>query len=165
MRVQTTVKLQRVGTATCDNCGMWVDCIEPIMNEKSFGRFCLKCIHSAEIVLNQDVSLPYTKKERKRTQKKAKKSEVKTAKETGGRCTGYIPSSGDSRNSKFFFEDKTRVGGDRKSYRLTQDVIVKGRAQAARSGLTPVFRVHLKDVSIGIMLWDDLVELVREGDE
>lgn len=106
----------------------------------------------------------YTKKDRKRTQKIAKKSEEKTAKETGGRCTGYIPSFGDSRNSKFFFEDKTRVGGDRKSYRLTQDIILKGRTQALRSGLIPVFRIHLKDVSIGAMLWDDLVDLVKENE-
>lgn len=165
MRVQTIVKLDRKGIATCDNCGMWLECIEPSANGKSFGTYCVQCLSSKDLVLNQDVSLPYSKKARKRTQKKAKRSEVKTAEETGGRCTGYIPSSGDSRNSKFFFEDKTRVGGDQKSYRLTQDVIVKGRAQAARSGLTPVFRVHLKDVSIGIMLWDDLVELVREQDD
>jgi len=144
---------------------MWVECIEPIMKDKSCGKYCVECLSSRDLVLEQEVLSPYSKKERKRTQKKAKRSEVKTGEETGGRCTGYIPSYGDSRNSRFFFEDKTRVGGDRKSYRLTQDVVVKGRVQAARSGLTPVFRVHLKDISIGIMLWDDLVELVQEKDE
>lgn len=166
MRIQTPVKLRRKGIVTCDKCHLWVECVEPIIGDKTFGQFCIKCLSSSELVLDQEISTPsYTKKDRKRTQKKAKRSEAKTAEETGGRCTGYFPSSGDSRNSRFFFEDKTRIGGDRKSYRLTQEVVLKGRDQAARAGLTPVIRIHLKDISIGVMLWDDLVDLVSEKEE
>lgn len=156
------MKLYVIGINTCDNCGLWQNCVEVTIDKQPKGTFCLDCLVSRQFSHEQEVALPYTKKERKRTQKRAKKSEVKTAEETGGKCTGYVPSSGDSRNSKFFFEDKTRIGGDQKSYRLTQGVVLKGRDQARRAGLVPVFRIHLKDISIGAMLWDDLVNLVRE---
>ena len=104
----------------------------------------------------------YSKQQRRRSNKKAKKSEARTAMETGGVSTGYFPDAGDSRNSRFMFEDKTRTGSERKSYRLTESVVVKGKSQAQKAGLTPVFRIHLQNVSIGVMLWDDLISLVKE---
>ena len=165
MRVQTVVRLYNAGVVTCDDCHTWCKCFDVTINGNSSGRFCLDCVTKHPVTFEQEVTLPYTRKERKRTQKRAKRSEVKTAEETGGRCTGYFPSSGDSRNSKFFFEDKTRIGGDQKSYSLTQSVVLKGRDQAVRAGLVPVFRIHLKDVSIGAMLWDDLVNLVCESED
>lgn len=165
MRVQTVVRLYRAGTGVCDTCHLWSQRFQITIGDESAGVYCSECITTRPFIEEKEVKLEYGKKQRKRTQKKAKKSEEKTAQETGGRCTGYLPSSGDSRNNRFFFEDKTRLGGDRKSYRLTQSTVLKGRDQAVRAGLTPVFRIHLKDVSIGAMLWDDLVELVREEDK
>lgn len=162
MRVQTVVRLYEAGTGTCDGCHSWYKRLEVTLNGESAGSYCLDCVAKQPFSIEQEVKLEYGKKQRKRTQKKAKKSEEKTAQETGGYCTGYIPSSGDSRNSRFFFEDKTRIGGDRKSYTLTQETMVKGRDQARRAGLIPVIRVHLKDVSIGAMIWDDLLSLVYE---
>lgn len=168
MRVQTLTIPKAGGFNTCDRCHLFERCVkfDLFANGKPNGEhvYCINCLMTGEVNLCNEVEvvLPYGKKERKRTNKKAKRSEAKTAKETGGSQTGYFPGSGDSRNSKFFFEDKTRVGGDRKSFRLTQDIVTKGRDQAGRAGLIPVFRIHLKDVSIGAMLWDDLVELVRD---
>lgn len=165
MRVQTVVRLFNAGTGTCDGCHSWYKRLEVTINGESAGTYCLDCVAKHPFTVEKDIKLEYGRKERKRTQKQAKKSEEKTAKETGGRCTGYFPSSGDSRNSKFFFEDKTRLGGDQKSYRLTQATVLKGRDQAVRAGLVPVFRIHLKDISIGAMLWDDLVDLVCEQED
>ena len=126
-------------------------------------RLCLDCLAGgAQLQLDFDTGSTYTSAARRRSNKKAKKSEEKTAAETGGRCTGYLPDAGDSRNSRFFFEDKTPTAGERKSYRLTEGVVLKGRSQAQKAGLTPVFRIHLKNVSIGVMLWNDLISLVRE---
>lgn len=162
MLVQNVVEFTRQGYKSCCICYAYCKCINIELNGEHYTSVCDNCLTKVQVVSKQEVAPSYTSKDRKRTNKKAKKSEVKTASETGGRCTGYIPLSGDSRNSRFFFEDKTKISGDRKSYRLTQDVVLKGRSQATKAGLTPVFRIHLKDISIGAMLWDDLVELVRE---
>lgn len=164
MRVQTLVRIYDAGIASCQECCKWDRCFSVEIDKSFYGEYCSDCLTKQAFEAEKKIEL-YSTKQRKRTQKKAKRSEAKTAKETGGRCVGYVPSSGDSRNSKYFFEDKTRIGGDKKSYRLTQDVVLKGRDQARRANLTPVYRVHLKDVSIGVMLWDDLVELVSESDD
>lgn len=154
------------GIRTCPICGDYKPTKTMTLSyngeEHSTAALCPSCILDKEFVIDVTDPVTYGKKERKRTQKIAKRSEQRTAEETGGRQTGYIPCSGDSRNSRFFFEDKTRIGDDRKSFRLTQDIITKGRTQALRSGLIPVFRIHLRDVTIGAMLWDDLVGLVQE---
>ena len=126
---------------------------------------CVSCIsQGVSMTLNIETKPGYTKAQRKRSNKKAKKSEVKTANETGGVCTGYFPDAGDSRNERFLFEDKTPTSGERKSFRLTEEIVLKGRSQAQKAGLTPVFRIHLRNVSVGAMLWDDLINLM-EGDE
>lgn len=165
MRVQAVTRIHKSGVRTCDGCGLWHPCFTVDLNGETTGAYCETCLTRTPFTIEQEVGIEYGKKDRRRTQKIAKKSEARTAEETGGRQTGYFPNSGDSRNSRYLFEDKTRVGGERKSFRLTQDIVLKGRDQALRAGLTPVFRVHLKDVTIGAMLWDDLLPLVSEKDD
>lgn len=168
MHVQTVVSIENVGYRTCNVCGSYDRCLRVKLSSDSSGvdcATCLSCISKRfSMQLDFEVKTEYTKAQRKRSNKKAKRSEAKTAEETGGRCTGYFPDAGDSRNERFLFEDKTPTAGERKSFRITEEIVLKGRSQAQKAGLTPVFRIHLRNTSIGAMLWDDLINLM-EGSE
>ena len=154
MHLQTSVSFINAGFGTCDRCKKILVarlCIDRVDSNGCVesSKICFDCLNSGlEFQIGVEIKPAYSSAERKQTNIKAKKSEKKTAIETGGVNTGYFPNCGDSRNSRFMFEDKTRVGGDRKSFRITQEIILKGRSQARRAGRVPVFRIHLKDISV-----------------
>lgn len=166
-----TAKIRVVGHGPCSNCGIYAQLIELRISvgeelpEDASVKRCSRCILGSNVTTSTEAH-PESFRYRRRLLKQARKCEERTAKETGSRRTGASGAGiekGDSRNSRFMFEDKYT---ENEFYRLTKTTILKAIAQAQKSGRTPVVRVHLNDgPTIGIMHWNDLVQFVSEEHE
>lgn len=97
--------------------------------------------------------------------KESRRREEKAARDiSGGRVggSGSGISKGDARNDRWMVEDKFTVRAKR--FSVTQDMIDKALRQAHRTGRNPVIRVGLPKYDVAVLLWDDLKELIDEGD-
>lgn len=165
MSVQTIRAVVRpAGFDTCCQCNKYKPCgtliiyIDHVIASEA--TRCWDCMK--DCVVKTQLKQPHRGVQRK-TLKKARAAETKTATDTGGRQTmasGSGAAKGDSRNEEFMFEDKYT---EKNSFRVTKGIMNKALAQAHRSGRAPVIRVHLPDnFTMGVMYWDDLLPFVEE---
>lgn len=173
MLLQTRVATRNAGRQVCPVCGQMKGCIElgiskeHLDHTEDFNKgvvLCAECMTSPGVSFRLDI--PYKDelaiKSRRKRNKRIKKEEEKTGKEIGGRKTlasGALNQDGDSKNENWMVEEKSTQF---KSFSIKQDVISKAMRQATRQRKNFVIKVRMAKHVIGIMLWNDLLPLIRE---
>lgn len=169
MPAQAKFVARNGGIRTCPACGRNKKCVflGVLHEEQDWSKsisVCLDCITKQGVSFMVDIPFkdPLVGKARRKIAKRVKRGERETGKEIGGVVTlasGAINNDGDAKNSNWMVEEKSTTN---KSFSIKEAVISKALDQAAGQSKSFVMKVRLASFTIGVLLWNDVLPMIRE---
>ena len=171
MHIQGTITTRPIGVVVCPVCSEYGPCVElSFSKDEDFKQgvtVCTSCLIDPGVSF--DVKVPVRTQQpasvKRRMRKQIKREEEQTAKEIRGRTTlasGALFQDGDSSNEQWMIEEKSTKY---KSYSIKEEIVTKATAQAARQRKNFVLKVRTATKTLGILLWHDLLPLIREDND
>jgi glutaredoxin len=167
--IQVGFRIRRSGIRLCPYCAEMKSCLEILINYpdsdwSSDLIICPDCIDNQGREYSLDI--PHRDKsisrDRKKISKKVRKEEQCTAREIGGirtRASGSLDGDGDCKNNRWMVEEKSTKF---KTFSIRDDIVSKAIQQASKQGKDFVMKIRTRSHTLGVMLWNDILELVRE---